>query len=163
MQVCDTAKEYQSVVYCYLRFFVLGNRFVLLNFQLPIATIGSIPRLWKIRFSEDRLKNSSESTSIYWIIQILGHIVPVRVLAWLVRRSIISGCTVSNLPGPDAQLSLNGKAIKSIVFWPFSITPHSVLSVSFFSYADKCMLGLSVDPDYFSAEELANAFSQEVF
>lgn len=108
------------------------------------------------------MKNSSESTSVYWIVQILGHIVPVKISAWLVRRSIISGCTVSNLPGPDAQLSLNGKAIKSIVFWPFSITPNSALSVSFFSYGDKMHVGLHTDPDYFSAEELASCFSQEV-
>ncbi|OQV22437.1 hypothetical protein BV898_03608 [Hypsibius exemplaris] len=140
----------------------MGNQFVLLNVKIPTDTIGSVPRLWKIRQQEDKLKSTSDTTSMYWIVQVLGHLLPVCLIRRLLTRSVISGCVVSNVPGPDAQLCLSGKSIKSIAFWPPNLVAQNSLSVSFFTYAEKLQIGIAVDPDFCDANTFAAQFAFEV-
>jgi WS/DGAT/MGAT family acyltransferase len=122
----------------------LGNRFGLVFLSLPVGTEGGVERLRALKQEMDRIKGSPQAIVAFGVLNALGmasaEIESVGVSIFARKATAV----MTNVPGPQKQLYLAGKAIKEIMFW----VPQSGrlgLGVSIFSYAGNVRLGIAVD------------------
>ncbi|GAB1607014.1 uncharacterized protein LOC115226948 [Argonauta hians] len=115
----------------------MGNHYVFLDSTIPTNTEGAIPRLWHVKCTMAKLKRSSEYLVFNGAMWISSCMLPE---SWHRRvwSSINNRCTclISNMAGPENVLTLDTKAIRSIMYW--MPTPDQVpISISFFTYAEQ--------------------------
>ncbi len=122
----------------------LGNRFGLVFLSLPVGTEGEVERLRALKQEMDRIKGSPQAIVAFGVLNALGmassEIESVGVSIFARKATAV----MTNVPGPQKQLYLAGKAIKEIMFW----VPQSGrlgLGVSILSYAGNVRLGIAVD------------------
>jgi diacylglycerol O-acyltransferase / wax synthase len=122
----------------------LGNRFGLVFLALPVGTAGEVERLHALKQEMDRIKGSPQAIVAFGVLNALGmasaEIESVGVSIFARKATAV----MTNVPGPQKQLYLAGKAIKEFMFW----VPQSGrlgLGVSIFSYAGRVRLGIAVD------------------
>ena len=122
----------------------LGNRFGLVFLSLPVGTDGGVERLRALKVEMDRLKSTPQAIVAFGVLNALGmasaEIESVGVSIFARKATAV----MTNVPGPQKQLFLAGKAIKEIMFW----VPQSGrlgLGVSILSYNGSVRLGIAVD------------------
>jgi diacylglycerol O-acyltransferase len=121
-----------------------GNCFGLVLLDLPIGERDGGRRLRQVARQMRKLKHSQEARAMLMSLQALGQF-PVFVEKALVEH--VAGkasAVVSNLRGPEAQLSFAGGQLKSAVFWPPQ-TGAVGIGVSLLSYAGSLTIGLCCD------------------
>lgn len=123
---------------------VLGNRFGLVFLELPVHAASARERLELLERDMNRLKASEEPVVAFGILVSIGAAPAVieHVVAEIFGRK--ASLVVTNVPGPRAQLSFAGSAVRSIVFW----VPHPAklgVGVSILSYAGNVVVGVRTD------------------
>ncbi len=141
----------------------MGWKLSLMDFPLPTNTEGTIPRLWEIKQRMDELKNSADPVVMHYLIPFLSLLLPQRLYQRVVAHIFNKAtCFVSTLPGPEQPVMLEGRNVKSVIYWapPWD---NAALSVSFITYADQVWMtvisDLAIVPD---PQLLTRDFTQQV-
>lgn len=122
----------------------LGNVFGEYVVSLPTGAMAPGERLARMQAIVEELKDSPEAVVAYLMLVAIGLSPdPVEDLA----TRMFSGkvvATVSNVPGPKAQVRLAGTPVSGIIGWVPGAGDVG-LGVSMFSYADRVLMGLIAD------------------
>lgn len=122
----------------------LGNQFGLIFMPLPVGIGDPLERLAEFRRRAETLKKSLEPGVTYGLLRGIG-MVPLAIQKLVVRIFGTKATAVmTNVPGPQQQLSFAGKPLTDILFW----VPQSGkvgLGISILSYAGKVRLGVTTD------------------
>lgn len=140
----------------------LENHFAAVPLELPAGT-GPLPqRIQTVKARMDELKRSVTPIVVYGIQRALLAFIPKAVSRGLIDF-LANKCTavVTNVPGPPGDLLLEGRKVRSILFW----VPQRArigIGISILSFAGKVQVGVMADetlvPD---PAELARAFEEE--
>jgi WS/DGAT/MGAT family acyltransferase len=140
----------------------LGNRFAAVPLELPagIAEIGE--RVRAVKAAMDDLKQSVVPIVVYGIQRALLTVLPHGVSRGLIDF-LANKCTavVTNVPGPQREVTLAGRRVRSMMFWVPQRADIGV-GISILSFAGKVQVGVLADsaivPD---ARELVRTFEEE--
>jgi WS/DGAT/MGAT family acyltransferase len=140
----------------------LGNRFAAVPLELP-AGIGQIgERVRAVKAEMDDLKRSVVPIVVYGIQRALLTVLPQGVSRGLIDF-LANKCTavVTNVPGPQREVTLAGRRVRSMMFWVPQRADIGV-GISILSFAGMVQVGVLADtaivPD---AKELVRAFEEE--
>jgi WS/DGAT/MGAT family acyltransferase len=141
---------------------VLENRFAAVPLELP-AGIDHLPeRVQAVKARMDDLKQSVVPIVVYGIQRALLTVLPQGASRALIDF-LVNKCTavVTNVPGPQREITLAGRRVRSMMFW----VPQRAdigLGISILSFAGKVQVGVLVDarlvPD---PRDLVRAFEEE--
>ncbi len=122
----------------------LGNRFGLVFLQLPIGVPNALERLYLVRSRMQALRNSPQPLLILGLLEAAG-MGPLFVQEQLVQTlGAHATAVMTNVPGPQAPLSLAGAEIAEQIFW----VPQSGnvgMGASILSYNGQVLFGLITD------------------
>ena len=141
--------------------FQLGNRFGLVFLDLPVGLDNRLERVLTVKQQMDEIKASAEAVAALSVLEGLGY-VPLSVEERAVRHfSNKASAVMTNVPGPQEPLHLEGRRIQHIMPW-VPRAGHVGLGVSIFSYDGEVRLGIACDagliPD---PEPIVEGFMQE--
>lgn len=138
------------------------NHFAAVPIELPAGT-GPFPaRVSAVKARMDALKRSVAPLVVFGIQRALLAFLPKAASRGLVDF-LANKCTavVTNVPGPAAEISLEGRKVRSILFW----VPQRArigIGVSILSFAGKVQVGIMADTALVSdPAELAALFEEE--
>ncbi len=95
----------------------LGNYFGLLFVDLPIGIRHPLERLYAVRTTLLKLKDSPQALITLRLLQVVGSL-PASVEEQLITLlSAKASLVASNLRGPQAQLKLAGAPVAQLLFW----------------------------------------------
>lgn len=140
----------------------LENRFAAVPLVLPAGIADIRARVRAVKARMDALKTSVEPIVVYGIQGALLTLLPQAVSRALIDF-LANKCTavVTNVPGPQRDLLLAGRAVRGLVFW----VPQRAdigLGISILSYAGKVQVGIIADSELVpDAGDLVGAFEQE--
>jgi WS/DGAT/MGAT family acyltransferase len=140
----------------------LENRFAAVPLVLPAGIADIRARVRAVKARMDALKTSVEPIVVYGIQGALLTLLPQAVSRGLIDF-LANKCTavVTNVPGPQRDLLLAGRAVRGLMFWVPQRADIGV-GISILSYAGKVQVGIIADshlvPD---AGDLVTAFEQE--
>lgn len=122
----------------------LGNRFGLVFLSLPIGIKDILKRLQVLKRRMDKIKNTPEAVVAFGILNAIG-MTPTQIEKIIVTIFGMKGTAVmTNVPGPQHQLYLAGKALRSLMFWVPQ--PGNLgMGVSILSYNREVILGVATD------------------
>lgn len=140
----------------------LENRFAAVPLELPagIEHIGDRVRAVKVQM--DALKQSVVPIVVYGIQRAMLTLLPQGVSRGLIDF-LANKCTavVTNVPGPQRELTLAGRRVRSLMFWVPQRADIGV-GISILSFAGRVQVGVLADtvlvPD---ARNLVRAFEEE--
>jgi WS/DGAT/MGAT family acyltransferase len=140
----------------------LGNKFGLVFLSLPIGITDPVERLHRVRRNMNELKSSAEPIAAFGVINLMGAVPP-----WLEQIVVdffdTKGTSVmTNVPGTQAQLSLAGSPINTVMAW-VPQTGRIALGVSIISYNGKVWLGIATDKGLVPDPEAIIGFFQAEF
>lgn len=120
----------------------LDNKFSLAFIKLPVGTEGAVPRLWETRRRIDKFSFSLESIIMYGFIKLCLLLFPLSTVRRLINYLINKvSCTVTQIPGPNMPVFLNGKMSKMMTCWTPRKT-ESGLSISITNHGGQIYVGL---------------------
>jgi WS/DGAT/MGAT family acyltransferase len=140
----------------------LENRFAAVPLVLPAGIPDLAARVRAVKARMDALKTSVEPIVVYGIQGALLTLLPQAVSRMLIDF-LANKCTavVTNVPGPQRDLRLAGRAVRGLVFWVPQRADIGV-GISILSYAGKVQVGVIADRELVEdAGDLAAAFEQE--
>ena len=139
----------------------LGNKFGLVLLDLPIGACDPTERMGLLKRQMEALKSSREALAYYGILSLMGRLPhPIQVAA--VNTIDTKGTAIiTNVAGPQQQLSLSGVPINTLMAW----VPQSGrvgLGFSLVSYNGVVRIGVACDkglvPD---PQKIVDCFNQE--
>lgn len=122
----------------------LGNYFGLVALLLPLSIENPIERLYEIRARMQALKDSTQATVTLGLLAAVGmgpKALQEQVLDMLANRA---SAVLTNVPGPQQPLYLQGARLQEIVFW----VPQSGdigMGISIMSYDGGVQFGVITD------------------
>ncbi|XP_053397752.1 uncharacterized protein LOC123553022 [Mercenaria mercenaria] len=123
----------------------IGNDIMLINVSLPTNTEGVVPRLWKMKDRMNNVRESSLFSVCRRIFKLSYHMLAesmwIKMWIYLLEKCT---CVVTSLPGPEVELRLSAKQIKTIFYW-FPPVQKMALAISFFTYGDQIQMAVSAD------------------
>lgn len=120
----------------------LDNQFSLAFINLPVGTEGAVPRLWETRRRVANFSFALESYIIYGFIKLCLLIFPLSAVRRLINFLINKApCTVTQIPGPNTPVYLNGKMAKMMACWTPRKTENG-LSICLTHHGGQVHLGL---------------------
>lgn len=120
----------------------LDNKFSLAFVKLPVGTEGAVPRLWETRRRIDQFSFTLESIIISGFIKLCLLLFPMSVGRRLANHLINKvSCTVTQIPGPNTPVYLNGKMAKMMACWTPRKTENG-LSICITNHGGQIRLGL---------------------
>lgn len=140
----------------------LENHFAAVPLELPAGNHPLPPRIQAIKARMDELKKSVAPLVVYGLQRLLLSFLPKAFSRGLIDF-LANKCTavVTNVPGPAGDLLLEGRKVRSMLFW----VPQRArigIGISILSFAGKVQVGVLADqalvPD---PAELAKAFEDE--
>jgi len=139
----------------------LGNHLGMVMLQLPVGLEKLEDRFDAVKKRMDELKESRDPNMIYGLLSSAVFNVPGATNLILDMISSKASLLVTNVPGPQMEIYMAGRALTSMIFW----VPQPVgwgLGLSIFSYNGAITLGVACDvgliPD---PEAIAAAFLEE--
>ena len=103
---------------------------------------GAVPRLWETRRRIDKFSFTLESIIIYGFIKLCLLLFPLSTVRRLINYLINKvSCTVTQIPGPNTPVYLNGKMAKMMSCWTPRKT-ESGLSISITNHGGQIHVGL---------------------
>ncbi len=141
---------------------VIENRFAAVPLALPagIAQVGE--RVRAVKAAMDDLKRSVVPIVVYGIQRTLLAVMPRRVSRGLIDF-LANKCTavVTNVPGPQLEVRLAGRQVKSMMFWVPQRADIGV-GISILSFAGHVQVGVFADNNVLpDARDLIHAFEEE--
>ncbi len=140
----------------------LENRFAAVPLVLPAGIADIRTRVRAVKARMDTLKTSVEPIVVYGIQGALLTLLPQAVSRALIDF-LANKCTavVTNVPGPQRDLLLAGRAVQGLMFWVPQRADIGV-GISILSYAGKVQVGIIADGELVpDASDLVTAFEQE--
>ena len=122
----------------------LGNSFGLVALELPVGIDNPVKRLFEVRARMDALKRSTQAPVTYGLLAALGYAPKLAqdlLFDFLLDRTT---AVMTNVPGPQFQLSIGGSAVTQIMFWVPQAS-NVGMGVSILSYNGKVQFGLMTD------------------
>lgn len=105
-------------------------------------SVGAVPRLWETRRRIDKFSFTLESIIIYGFIKLCLLLFPLSTVRRLINYLINKvSCTVTQIPGPNMPVYLNGKMSKMMTCWAPRKT-ESGLSISITNHGGQIHVGL---------------------
>lgn len=122
----------------------LGNRFGLVYLPLPVHRASLAERVALVNAEAERLKRTPEALVAFGILEAMGASpAPVEALAVDIFGAKGSA-VVTNVPGPERRLHLDGLPIEDMMFWVPQAARVGV-GVSLLSYAGEVTVGVATD------------------
>jgi WS/DGAT/MGAT family acyltransferase len=122
----------------------LGNHFGLVVVALPTSLESRMERLQACTERMAHLKSSGEARALLIGLGAAGHLpgsLERQITAHISDKSV---AVVSNVPGPEKAVWVDGMKVKSIVFWPPQAAEMGI-AASLLSYAGQVTLGVCTD------------------
>ncbi|MBK6597570.1 MAG: wax ester/triacylglycerol synthase family O-acyltransferase [Proteobacteria bacterium] len=139
----------------------LGNQFGLAFVDLPIGVRHPIQRLYAMHDAMAKVRKSQQPLVSFGLLAALGCMPSPLEERAVEALSAKATAVVSNLPGPQQELSMASAPISQLLFW----VPQSGsigIGVSILSYADHVQFGVIADSNLVPRPgELAAHFAQE--
>jgi diacylglycerol O-acyltransferase len=139
----------------------LGNQFGLVFLTLPIGIENPLERLYEVHERMEELKGSYQAILTFGLLEILG--LGPRVAQAAAMRALSKKATavITNVPGPQEPVYLEGCKIAEIMFW----VPQSGslgMGVSIQSYNNRVHFGLMTDQKLVrDPENIVSHFAKE--
>jgi len=121
------------------------NKFSLVFLKLAAATEDVLEQLYETKARMDECKSSGEYLAMAAMIILTNELTPEFVVSnlsdFLAQKA---SCVLSNVPGPQNFLTVNGQRVKYMAFWP----PQRVniaVGLSIYSYAGQVIVGVQSD------------------
>jgi WS/DGAT/MGAT family acyltransferase len=139
----------------------LGNAFGLVLLTLPIGIENPLERLHKVHKRMGELKSSYQAILTFGLLEILGLGPKVAQASAIRMLSKKATATMTNVPGPQEPMYLEGCKIAEMMFW----VPQSGsvgMGVSIQSYNNRVHFGLMTDQKLVKdPEAIVSQFSRE--
>jgi hypothetical protein len=124
-----------------------GNLTAAVMIDLPLGPMPEPDRLGLVARRGRRLRTGTRALASRFVIRTVGFL-PAPVPAWF-ARTVYGGrffqAIVSNMPGPEQQLSLAGKPLQAV--YPIvPLAPGSPLAVGALGWHGQLHLGITTDP-----------------
>lgn len=121
------------------------NKFSLIFLKLAAATEDVLEQLQTTKARMDECKLSGEYLAIAAMIILTNELTPEFVVSnisdFIAQKT---SCVLSNVPGPQNFLTVNGQRIKYITFWPPQ--RHNIaVGLSIYTYAGQVIVGVQSD------------------
>ncbi len=139
------------------------NRFAAVPLELPAGIAEVHERVGAVKRRMDALKRSVEPIVVYSIVNVLLRTLPQGVSRGLIDF-LANKCTavVTNVPGPQRELLLAGRALRSLIFWVPQRANIGV-GISILSFSGKVQIGVLADTRLVPEPlELVRAFEEEL-
>lgn len=140
---------------------LLSNHIGMVLFPMPVGIEDPRQRFKAIKGRMDALKESRDSNMIYGLLNSRVFSIPMAENIVVDMISSKASMLVTNVPGPQMEIYIAGRALKSMIFW----VPQPAgwgLGLSIFSYNGSIVLGVAADaglvPD---PDAIAAAFLEE--
>lgn len=132
----------------------IGNDVILINVSLPTNTEGVVPRLWQMKDRMNDIRGASLFSLVRRIFKLSYHMLAESMWnkLWIYFLEKCT-CIVSSLPGPEVELRISSKQIKTIFYW-FPPVQKMALAISFFTYGDQIQMAVSADRNVLPNPEL---------
>lgn len=142
----------------------LLNRFSVGVQSIPIDVDEPRKLVQKIKENSDRLRASSDYIINYWLMSKVFQLVPARVIKLILKMNH-STMVVSNLPGPDFPISINGHIFDDIGFFIPNLG-QTAIGVTVLSYNNKLNIGMLADDAAIKTEDdigcILNGMAREI-
>lgn len=129
----------------------LLNRFSVGVQSVPIDVETKNELVQKIKENFDHLMASSDYIINYWLMSKFFQLVPARVIRFILKLNH-STMVVSNLPGPEFPISINGHTFEDIGFFIPNLG-QTAIGVTVFSYDNKLNIGMLADDAAIKTED----------
>lgn len=140
----------------------LGNDFALVVLELPLEELPAPERLRRVNSAMNKIKSSPEAPLAFGLLNAMGMVprgVEDRIVGFFTGKASM---VVTNVPGPQEQLSFAGAPIEGVLVWA-PCSGSIGMTVSIFSYAGGVTTGFMTDtalvPD---PEPLARRYEEEL-
>lgn len=123
----------------------LGNRFGLVNLDLPVGIADRRQRLKEVHRRMAKIKKTPEGAMSYGVLEAIG------LTPWAVEQRLLDIFTskftavVTNVPGPPEPFYFAGNKVTGVLPW-VPTAGGGGFGVSIFSYGGNLIVGLQVDP-----------------
>lgn len=121
------------------------NKFSLVFLKLAAATEDVLEQLYETKARMDECKFSGEYLAMAAMIILTNELTPefvVRNISDFIAQK--TSCVLSNVPGPQNFLMVNGQRVKYMAFWPPQ--RHNIaVGLSIYSYAGQVIVGVQSD------------------
>jgi diacylglycerol O-acyltransferase / wax synthase len=125
-----------------------GNATAAVIMDLPLGPGPELERLADIAAHSNRLRTGTRALASRFVMQTVGDLLPPPVHGWF-ARTVYGGrffhAVMSNMPGPDAPLSLAGGPMRD-VYPLLPLAPGAPLTVGALSWNGLFCLGIEADP-----------------
>jgi WS/DGAT/MGAT family acyltransferase len=122
----------------------LGNRFGLVFVDLPVGIRHPLERLYAVRASIQKLKDSPQALLTLGLLSVIGSLPATAAEPMISLFSSKASVVASNLPGPRAQIRVAGAAVSQLLFWVPQAGDIGV-GLSMLSYNDRVHFGVIAD------------------
>ncbi len=140
----------------------LENRFAAVPLELPAGIEHIGDRVRAVKAKMDALKQSVVPIVVYGIQRVMLTVLPQAVSRGLIDF-LANKCTavVTNVPGPQRELLLAGRRVRSLMFWVPQRADIGV-GISILSFAGGVQVGILADTELVpDPSELIHAFEEE--
>jgi hypothetical protein len=139
------------------------NKFSVVFIKLPSSHEGVMDILSATKARIDAVKVSGEPFAMAWSmnmsVELLPEIAVKPLLSFISKKST---CVMSNVPGPQHSLSVSGRPVKCMTFWPPQRNNIGI-GISIFSYAGQVIIGAQGDLEVMSdPESITELFGQAI-
>lgn len=131
----------------------LENKFSVALMTLPIEEMKVKERIMRIKEHSDEVNASADYLVNYWMMTLVSAVFPEWVLK-VIMNSKHCTLAVSNLPGPNFTIKINGHEFENVGFFLPNIG-QTACGVTILSYNNKLHFGIMTDENAIgSGEEL---------
>ena len=121
------------------------NNLAVVVLKLPVGAKDAAEQLEETKLRMDEIKASGEALGVAWAMKAMEGLLPKCLMeASLSFTSRKTSVLVSNVPGPAAHLSICGRRLEYVTFWP-PLGDNVGMGVSIFSYGGKIRVGVQSD------------------
>jgi hypothetical protein len=141
---------------------VLDNRFAAVPLKIPAGEMSLERRIAEVKVTMDDLKRSAAPVVVFGLQKALLAFLPEPASRGLIDY-LANKCTavVTNVPGPQQELSLAGRRVRGMLFW----VPQRAdigIGISILSFAGMVQVGVMADDSLLDdPRHLVHAFEAE--
>lgn len=129
----------------------LENRFSVALQTLPFGDLMAKERVMKIKEYSDAVNASPDYLVNYWIMSLVSAVFPEWVLK-VIMNSKHCTLAVSNLPGPNFTIKINGFEFENVGFFLPNIG-QTACGITILSYDNKLHFGIMTDENSIASNE----------
>jgi len=123
----------------------LSNKFGNVFLSLPISSVHPVHNIMELNETMNELKYSGDYHGMRYIANLVNYALPLSLNKFVFDYlSTYSSMVISNVPGPQESITIDGTSIEMMSFWPPK-WKNIGMSVSVLSYDGEVRIGLCCD------------------